>query len=370
MNRIKVALLHFCFEDYTIELANGLVKYVDLTIIHPEKISETCKKFLDPDIKVRSFQKPRIRDPRNILSMIAMMKIIWEIQTDVLHVQETNDPWYDMTLLFNKMPPLVTTIHDIFRHPGDRHSIFGSEYTKRISFYKSQQLIVHTQLLKQTLSEQFHIPQECINILPHGELGSLYLRHAKGEPISREPYTLLFFGRIWPYKGLQYLLKAMPLIAEKIPEVRLIIAGQGENLSNYLPDDYDRKRYEIIDVFIPPEQVVKIFQRSTMVVLPYTESSQSGVASIAYAMGTPVIASNIGGLGEMIQSGKDGLLVPPADVQALADSIIYLLSNLDIQEKLRTAALDHCQKDLNWLNIAADTTKSYHKAIALSQQLK
>ncbi|MDZ8222868.1 MULTISPECIES: glycosyltransferase family 4 protein [unclassified Nostoc] len=360
---IKVALLHFCFEDYTIELANSLVKYVDLTLIHPEKVSDACINVIDPSIRVISFKKPRIRDLRNLLSMGAMMHIIKDIQPDVLHVQETNDPWYDWTLLLNKMPPLVTTIHDIFRHPGDSMSVFGSEYTKRIAFYRSQQLIVHTHQLKKILIEQFNLPKEQVNIIPHGELGSLYQRRSNLKSQPREPNTLLFFGRIWPYKGLKYLLEAMPLIAERVPEVKLIIAGQGESIKQYLPDGHNDKRYEIINDFIPLEEVSNLFQRSTVTVLPYIEASQSGVATLSYGMGTPVIASEVGGLSEIVQHKKDGLLVPPCDIRSLADAIICLLSDRDLQQRMQTAALARCQEDLNWSNIAAQTVEVYEKTI-------
>ncbi|MGJ5627780.1 glycosyltransferase family 4 protein [Nostoc sp. CALU 1950] len=358
---IKVALLHFSFEDYTIELANSLVKYVDLTLIQPEKVSNVCSNVLDSRIRVISFKKPRIRDPRNLLSMSAMMRIIKDIQPDVLHVQETNDPWYDWTLLLNKMPPLVTTIHDVFRHPGDNMSVFGSEYTRRISFYRSQQLIVHTHQLKNILIEQFRIPQEKVNVLPHGELGSLYQRRGNKNIQVREPYTLLFFGRILPYKGLKYLLDAMPLIAESIPEVKLIIAGRGGNISQYFPNGYDEKRYEIINEFIPLEEVGNLFQRSTVTVLPYIEASQSGVAALSYGMGTLIVATDVGGLSEIVQHKKDGLLVPPRDVPTLADAIICLLRDRSLQQSMQTAALARCQQDLNWSNIAAQTAEIYHR---------
>ncbi|MEH2075630.1 MAG: glycosyltransferase family 4 protein [Nostoc sp.] len=365
---IKVALLHFCFEDYTIELANNLVKYVDLTLIHPEKVSKVCSNALDSNIRVISFQKPRIRDPRNLLSMSSMMRIIKDIEPDILHVQETNDPWYDWTLLLNKMPPLVTTIHDIFRHPGDNITVFGSEYSRRIGFYRSQQLIVHTHQLKKILIEQFRIPQERVNILPHGELGSLYQRRGGQNIQVREPYTLLFFGRILPYKGLKYLLEAMPLIAESIPEVKLIIAGRGENIRHYFPNGYDEKRYEIINDFIPLEEVGNLFQRSTVTVLPYIEASQSGVAALSYGMGTLVVASDVGGLSEIVQHKKDGLLVPPCDARSLADAIICLLNDRNLQKQMQTAALARCQQDLNWSNIAAQTAQIYQREINMQNK--
>ena len=361
---MKIALLHFCFEDYTIELANALIKYVDLTLIHPEKVSDVCRDALNPNIRVISFPKPRIRELGNISSMATMMRIIKQVQPDVLHVQETNDPWYDLTLLFNKMPPLVTTIHDVFRHPGDRQSVFGSEYTRRIAFYRSQQLIVHTQQLKDILHQQFQISQDQVSVLPHGELGSLYQRRSHQKTQEREPYTLLFFGRIWPYKGLKYLIEAMPLIAAKIPEVKLIIAGRGENIQEYFPNGYDSNQIELLNDFIPPEEVVELFQRSTISVLPYIEASQSGVVTLSYGMGTPVIAADVGGLSEIVKHQKDGLLVPPRNAQALADAIIFLLSDRNLQQQMQIAVLDRCQQDLNWSNIAKQTLQVYYKAIS------
>jgi glycosyltransferase involved in cell wall biosynthesis len=127
---------------------------------------------------------------------------------------------------------------------------------------------------------------------------------------------------------------------------------------------FNSQHLEIINDFIPLEQVAKLFQRSTISVLPYIEASQSGVANLSYGMGTPVIASDIGGLGELVQSGTDGLLVPPGDVSALADAIIRLLSDVPLQEKMRSAAAERCQQDLNWSNIAAQTIQVYEQAIA------
>jgi glycosyltransferase involved in cell wall biosynthesis len=364
MKKIKVALIHFCFEDYTIGLANALANIVDLTLIQPKKVADFCQNSLNDNVRVINFEKPRIRSLGNFHAMLEMKKIIKSIEPDVLHVQETNDPWYDLTLLLSNMPPLVTTVHDIFRHPGDQQNIFGADYTKRIAFYKSQQIIVHAELLKQTLQQNFQVPAQRIHVLPHGELGSLYQHRSQNKNIQEEPFTLLFFGRVWPYKGLKYLLAAMPLIATKFPEVQLIIAGKGEDLKKYFPHGCKHPNIEIINEFIPPEMVASIFHRSKVVVLPYIEASQSGVVSLAYGFGKLVVASAIGGLQEVIQSGQDGLLVPPGDVTALADAVIHLLSDSQLQQDLHRAALKRCQEDLNWENIAAHTVEIYRQAIA------
>ncbi|MDY6900052.1 MAG: glycosyltransferase family 4 protein, partial [Cyanobacteriota bacterium] len=174
----------------------------------------------------------------------------------------------------------------------------------------------------------------------------------------------------WSYKGLKYLVEAMPSIIERIPQVKLIIAGKGENLQQYFPNGFNQKHYEILGHYIEPEDVLGLFKRSTAVILPYTEASQSGVAPIAYALGTPVIASEIGGLAEMIYSEQDGLLVPSKDVDALADAIVRLLSDSKLQNQIRTAALYRCQDDLNWSNIATQTIEIYRKAIYLKNSYR
>jgi glycosyltransferase involved in cell wall biosynthesis len=361
---MKVALLHFCFEDYTIELANSLIKHVDLTLIQTEKVFNTCRAALDPKIKLVSFSKPRMRDPRNFAAMVEMIQIIRDLQPDLLHVQETNDPWYDATLMINKMPPLVTTVHDVFRHPGDKQSVFGADYTRRVAFYRSQQIIVHANHLRSAMIENFRVPAQKLTTIPHGELGSLYQRLAKNqESIIREPYTLLFAGRIWPYKGLKYLIEAMPLVAASIPDVKLIIAGSGENINQYLPEDYDSSRYEILNRFIGTDEMVRLFKRSTLSILPYVEASQSGVAALACGMGTPIIASDVGGLSELIKDGQDGLLVPPGNTRKLADAIIRLLKDRALQQQMQQSLSARCDQDLNWSNIANQTLGVYHKAI-------
>jgi glycosyltransferase involved in cell wall biosynthesis len=360
---MKVALLHFCFEDYSIELANGLANYVDLTLIQQEKNNQTCKNVLDPRIQVLKFPKPPMRSPGNIASMQQMLRFIREVNPDVLHVQETNDIWYLLTLLLKKMPPTVTTIHDVFSHPGDREKVFASEYTRPIAFYRSQQLIVHTQIHKNILDHKFRIPTNKIHVLPHGELGSLYKRRSQKNSQPLEPHTLLFFGRIWPYKGLKYLIEAMPLVAERIPEVKLIIAGKGENIEQYFPNGYNSERYEIINNYISDQDVVSLFECSAITVLPYIEASQSGVAALAYGMGTPVIASDIGGLSEIVRHQQDGILVPPGDVKALAEAIISLLENKSLYNQMLTAIKERCQQDLNWKNIAEQTIEVYSQVL-------
>ena len=118
------------------------------------------------------------------------------------------------------------------------------------------------------------------------------------------------------------------------------------------------KHYTVYNRSISMEEVTQLFLRCTAVVLPYTEASQSGVACLAFGFGTPIIASNVGGLGEIVNHKKDGLLVPPRDSNALASSIISLLSDRKLQIQIQAAAITRCENDLSWSKIASKTLKS------------
>jgi glycosyltransferase involved in cell wall biosynthesis len=110
-----------------------------------------------------------------------------------------------------------------------------------------------------------------------------------------------------------------------------------------------------------------LLSRAGMLVLPYVEASQSGVACIAMATGTPIVASAIGGLAELIHDHVDGLLVPPANPQALANAIFALMTNEDLRFRL-AAAVARCQEDLSWPNIAQTTAGMYVQVLAQPRQ--
>jgi glycosyltransferase involved in cell wall biosynthesis len=360
---MKVALLHYDFKMYAVSLANGLADKVDLTIIHPEKLSADCDGATDDRVNIYNFQKPRARSIKNLKVARQLFQYIRDLKPDILHVQATGDPWFDTALLYDHLPPMVTTVHDVFPHPGDRFRVPGSGYTNRIPYYRSKHLIVHALPLKDQLQRYFNRPSDQVSILQIGELGNFYRHWSDNKPVEREANALLFFGRIWPYKGLRYLIEAMPLIEEVIPDVKLIIAGRGENLQQHFPNGVDPKRYEILDRYIAQSEVAALFQRSTVTVLPYVEASQSGVAALSYGFGVPVIASRAGALSDMIRDEQDGLLVPPGDARALAEAIVRFLKDAGMQERMRAAALVRCQTDLNWSNIAAETVQVYQHVL-------
>lgn len=140
---------------------------------------------------------------------------------------------------------------------------------------------------------------------------------------------ILFFGRIDKYKGIEYLCKAMVEVHKRFPKVHLTIAGRG----NYA---FDYKKYKdlpyinFINKFIEYDEMADLFTRAHIVVCPYIEATQSGVIMSAFAFKKPVIATNVGGLPEMVNDNITGKLVPPADPISLANAITSLLNDVNL----------------------------------------
>ena len=86
-------------------------------------------------------------------------------------------------------------------------------------------------------------------------------------------------------------------------------------------------RFIVLNEYVSDEKRAELFRRASVVVLPYIEASQSFIISIAYRFGKPVVATTVGGLPQMVDDGKTGFLVPPRDVDALADAIVRLMQN-------------------------------------------
>jgi len=144
--------------------------------------------------------------------------------------------------------------------------------------------------------------------------------------------NLLFFGFVRPYKGLDTLLQALAILRGH--DIKLRIVGEFWN---------DKAQYielikklgisdhiEIIDRYVPDNEMSRYFSWADLVVLPYRRSITSGVIATAYGYGKPVLSTNVGGFHEVIQDGYTGKIVPPDDPQSLADGIRWFLANKQI----------------------------------------
>ena len=143
--------------------------------------------------------------------------------------------------------------------------------------------------------------------------------------IPADTHILLFFGFVRPYKGLEYLIQALPLIRKQV-NVHLLVVGEfwtvPEFYAHYAVEFGVSDALTIINRYVPNEDLRPYFDAAEVVVLPYVSATQSGVAQLAFGFGKPVITTRVGGLHEVVEDGVNGLVVPPQDEQALAAAVV------------------------------------------------
>ncbi|MBO5468858.1 MAG: glycosyltransferase [Lachnospiraceae bacterium] len=148
--------------------------------------------------------------------------------------------------------------------------------------------------------------------------------------------VLLFFGFVREYKGLKHLLRSMPLICKALPNVKLLVVGDfGSDKNQYMSiieKEQIASSIDIYDGYIPDAEVERYFAASDLVVLPYESATQSGIVQIAYGFEKPVIATNVGGLPEVVLDDKTGYIVESKNHQQLADKIIQFFNENKAQE--------------------------------------
>jgi glycosyltransferase involved in cell wall biosynthesis len=358
--KLHVALIDFYFFEYTISLANALVTQAQVSLLAPTNF-EAVADALSPEVDLCYFSKLRLRSPANLKILAQIWEAIGCLRPDVIHLLAVN-PWFNLALVAWRSPRLVTTIHDPVMHVGDLSQRKIPQIVRDLPIRRSQQLIVHGQSVKEMVLARHVISPERITVIPIGEL-SLYQQWCDHQTWSEQEATVLFFGRIWPYKGLEYLIAAESAISAACPEARFVIAGRGEDFGRYRAMMVHPERFEVLNAYIPRPDIPQLFQQASVVVLPYVEASQSAVIPLAYAFGKPVVATTVGGIPEVVDHGQTGLLVPPRDSDALAEAVITLLQDREARHRMGQRALEKTRGELSWSIIAEKTLQVYSQAL-------
>lgn len=320
---MKVVILSFSFAEFCIQQANGLARECDVLLMLHGRDTQEFRSRLNPKVKLVEFDTGRLRQPlRQIMSTAALLRQLRQFQPDVLHVQHGH-MWFNLALPLLRNLPLVVTIHDPRHHAGDRVSRKTPQSIMDFGFRRADRAIVHGQSIKQQVIDLLGISAGRIHVIPLVAIGNV------GEPPEPcdDGRTVLFFGRIWKYKGLEYLIQAAPIVAQMIPDVRFVIAGQGDEFEPYRRMMHEPRQFVVHNRHVSAAERDELFRQSSIVVLPYIEATQSGVVPVAYSYAKPVVATDTGALREAVDDGVTGHLVPPSDPTALAKAIIELLAD-------------------------------------------
>jgi len=359
---MKVLLFVTAFSfEYMISFANGLSKFCEVVLLMPDKgLSKIHRENINSEVKLRTYRLHRIRSPLNIFLMRHLNDIVGDENPDILHIQNNGHRWSFLQLPFIKGIPIVNTVHDPFPHLGDKNSK-GYSLSKFVAKACTSHYIVHGEKMKESLVKLYSIDSNSVDVIPHGNL-DIYKKWEISKKVKQEE-SMLFFGRIWRYKGLHQLIKANNMLKKNNISYKLVIAGTGEDINIYKDLISDNRDYVFKNYFISNSDIPDLFRKSSFVVLPYIEATQSGVIALAYSFGKPVIATNVGSMSEYVKNGESGIIVEPNNITKLCAAIKLLIENRELRDKLSKGAKKMASRDLHWSNIGKTTSEIYDKIL-------
>ena len=315
------------------------------------------------------------KDENYIKTILRLRRYLSQESPCLIHIQSLLSSRKDWASIFKKylFPyKVVYTAHNILDH--DCYDFLYNLSIRKI-YKDADRIIVHAQQNRRELLETFNIDPAKIFVIDIGNY--LFLSSVKvKKDEAREKFALsctdkvvLFFGTIRRHKGLELLIRAFSEIVKRINNCRLLIAGKPISVCL---KDYTRLIQELglqghvlfKPEYIPLEELCFYFGASDVVVLPYIKTYQSAVVQLAYAFDKPIVASNVGGLPEVIDDGKSGYIVEPNNISELARATIEILMDDNLREKMQNYIKEMITRRFSWEAIARKT-KEVYKSIGI-----
>src|SRR5690242_14605560 len=202
---------------------------------------------------------------------------------DIVHFLGDSVVWLALALQYFRRWPMEGPVHDVSFHPDGSESRTVPMATINRLRRAADTIIVHGDRLRRDLLATGVAPRGGVHVVHHPVLDR-HMRLARALGLTRQATeavpTILFFGRMMAYKGLGLLIEASDRVQAAYPGVRFIVAGRGPDLARWRLDLECRPWFEVRDRYIPDHELAQLFLDADIVVLPYIEASQSGVAAL------------------------------------------------------------------------------------------
>lgn len=294
---------------------------------------------------------------------------------DIIHMHDWLPGTAGIHLKHAWRQPLITTIHATER--GRHQGHIPSSTSRQIDglewqiCHESWKTIVCSEYMANELHHMFRTPYDKTVVIPNGIDPSVLHRCTPHEraALQREfapnDERLLFFvGRIVYEKGLHVLIEAMPQILNEFPDTRLLVAGKnGAKMRPLAAELRVEHAIKFLD-FIADRRRDQIYQVVDAAVFPSLYEPFGIVALEAMALGCNVLASNVGGLHEVVQHTQNGLTFYPNDPGSIAWAVRELFRDPAAAQQRREHALDQVQNKYDWRVIAEQTTHLYQNVMA------
>ncbi len=245
----------------------------------------------------------------------------------------------------------VLILHDARPHPGEESWVL--EWLARRDVARAERVVVLSQHVRALAMARFGLPPERLVILPHAAMAFPGLRPAERQAPQGRPWRLVFFGRILAYKGFDLLLDTYArLRAQFGAGVELHVAGYGDT-APFAAQLAALPGVTLDNRWIAEDEIGPILNAADLLLLPYREASQSGVAPGAAMAGLPAVATPVGGLAEQVIDGRTGRIAASVDADALAAAAASLMTDAALYRRCSAGALQFARDTLSWEASAA-----------------
>jgi D-inositol-3-phosphate glycosyltransferase len=391
--RMSVALLTGGGDrHYAFGLATALIsKEVNVDFIGGDEV-DSAEMHSTPGLNFFNLRKHVRRDAhflekasRTVMYYVRLMLYATTAKPKVFHILWNNRfEHFDRTILmlYYKLlgKQIVLTAHNVNAGARDGADTKLNRLTLKIQYRLASHIFVHTEKMRAELIDKFRIRETVVSVIEYGINNAipntdLAPEEAKARlGINAWEKTILFFGNLAPYKGVEYLISAFEEVAsESGSSYRLIVTGRPkkgceeyvEQIQYSLHSSVLQPRTISRIELIPDEDVELYFKAADVLVLPYVHIFQSGVLFLGYSFGLPAIVTDVGSLRESIIEGVTGFVCRPNDATDLASAIRkYFSSSLYASLGSRRREIrDYMEERHSWAAVGADTRAIYAKLL-------
>jgi 1,2-diacylglycerol 3-alpha-glucosyltransferase len=382
-----ISRLRICFVSPYPPRFGGIATYSHELVKGIKKRGHTVYVICNPDLDAGGHAGQEnvfaAMDPQKAGWHKDVFDVINKLNPDVVHIQheyglfdvdgKLSTDLIDLLVRLDlQRIPTAVTYHSVYSTLGDKECLFMN-----LSLQLIDAGIVHEELQKIFLPVNVGWVPQNVTVIPHGA----EVLEAGGVPDvieSKKAYGLqgkdvvMCLGWWEQYKRFEDVVAIWPQVVSEVPSAALVIAGDARpgspggvrykpTLLQAVADSPARDSIVVIQGSFQPKEYLTVENAADIVLLPYEQSSQSGVLAHAFSLGKPAIVTDVGGLRAEVEASGGGVVVPRGDLEQLKDYIVLLLSNRQIRERYAQRASAYVEKRIGWKYVAG-----MHQSLYLS----
>ena len=372
------------------DLTPALLEVVPNLVLHivtPSFVGETTREAMGRlvvhRVRVSAPSEDRyfedVKRANASLGQVALEVVEAEGGFDLMHVHDWPVSFASFVVQDAYALPMISTIHATER--GRYRGMLYSDLSRAIDGAErqlvecSQAVITCSDAMKDEVTQYFGIPGERVVVIPNGvdasrfdALRAMDLTEFRAQYARPDEKIIFHVGRLVYEKGADLLVEAAPRVLNRVPEAKFVIAGRGPLL-----DTLRRRVHEmslgdkiLLSGFVSDDDRDRLYVAADVCVFPSRYEPFGIVALESMAAGTPVVVSDVGGLGSVVVNGQTGLTSFPGNIDSIAEAIVRALGDTATAARLAEQALEVVQEHMTWPVIAHQTVASYQDLVERS----